>query len=109
MDNAKSSTFTIEVPELCVVALIGGTSSGKSSFAAKHFLPTEVLSSDFFRGMITDDENDQSISADAFELLYYAANKRLNHKKHLALYYIIAVAYAFAALESYNAAALFFQ
>lgn len=81
MDNAKSSTFTIEVPELCVVALIGGTSSGKSSFAAKHFLPTEVLSSDFFRGMITDDENDQSISADAFELLYYAANKRLNHKK----------------------------
>ncbi len=81
MDNAKSSTFTIEVPELCVVALIGGTSSGKSSFAARHFLPTEVLSSDFFRGMITDDENDQSISADAFDLLYCAANKRLNHKK----------------------------
>lgn len=79
MDN--STPFTIEIPELCVVALIGGTSSGKSSFAARHFLPTEVLSSDFFRGMITDDENDQSISSDAFDLLYYAANKRLNHKK----------------------------
>ncbi len=73
--------FTIEIPELCVVALIGGTSSGKSSFAATHFLPTEVMSSDSFRGMITDDENDQSVSADAFDLLYYAANKRLSHKK----------------------------
>lgn len=61
--------------------MVGGTSSGKSSFAAKHFKLTEILSSDFFRAMITDDENDQSISADAFDLLYYAANKRLNHMK----------------------------
>lgn len=81
MDSITHPPFTIEIPELCVVALIGGTSSGKSSFAARHFQPTEVLSSDFFRGMITDDENDQSISAEAFDLLYYAANKRLNHKK----------------------------
>ena len=63
------------------MALVGATSSGKSSFAARHFKPTEVLSSDFFRAMITDNENDQSISADAFDLLYYAANKRLNHMK----------------------------
>ena len=73
--------FKIEIPELCVVALIGATSSGKSEFARKHFLPTEVLSSDFFRGMITDNENDQQISAEAFDLLYYTANKRLDHKK----------------------------
>ena len=53
--------FRIEIPEVCLVALIGGSSSGKSTFAAKHFKPTEILSSDFFRGMVCDDENDQNI------------------------------------------------
>lgn len=73
--------FTIEIPELCIVALVGATSSGKSSFAKKHFKPTEVLSSDYFRAMVCDDENDQSVSGDAFDMLYYAANKRLNNMK----------------------------
>ena len=67
----------IEIPEFALVAMIGATSSGKSTFALKHFLPTEVLSSDFFRGMVSDDENDQTVSRDAFDLLFYAANKRL--------------------------------
>ena len=61
--------------------MVGATSSGKSSFAKKYFKPTEVLSSDFFRGMVSDDENDQSVSGDAFDLLYYAANKRLSNMK----------------------------
>ncbi len=73
--------FTIEIPEFCLVALVGASSSGKSSFANRHFQPTEVLSSDFFRGMVCDDENSQSVSGDAFDLLYYAANKRLNNMK----------------------------
>lgn len=73
--------YKIELPEFCLIAMIGGTSSGKTSFANRHFLPTEVLSSDFFRGMVCDDSNDQNISEDAFDLLYYAANKRLNHRK----------------------------
>lgn len=73
--------YCIEIPELCLVAMIGGTSSGKTSFALRHFKPTEVLSSDFFRGMVCDDENSQSVSGDAFDLLYYAANKRLNNGK----------------------------
>ena len=73
--------YRIEIPEFCLVALIGGTSSGKSSFAAKHFKSTEVLSSDYFRGMVSDNESDQSASGDAFDLLFYAANKRLNNMK----------------------------
>ncbi|MGN1416917.1 MAG: polynucleotide kinase-phosphatase [Oscillospiraceae bacterium] len=73
--------YRIEIPEFCLVALIGATSSGKTSFALKHFKPTEVLSSDFFRGMVCDDENSQSVSGDAFDLLFYAANKRLNNMK----------------------------
>ena len=68
----------IEIPEFALVAMVGATSSGKSTFAKKHFLPTEILSSDFFRGMISDDENNQKVSKDAFDLLYYAANKRLS-------------------------------
>ena len=67
----------IELPELCLVALVGTTGSGKSSFAAKHFAPTEVLSSDFCRGLVADDENDQSATEAAFEVLHFVAGKRL--------------------------------
>ncbi|MBR6873911.1 MAG: AAA family ATPase [Ruminococcus sp.] len=73
--------FMIEIPELCLVALIGASSSGKSTFAHKYFKPTEVLSSDFFRGMISDDENDQTVTREAFELLWSAADKRLANRK----------------------------
>ena len=48
----------IEIPELCLVVLVGVTGSGKTSFAAKHFKPTEVLSSDFFRALVRDDATD---------------------------------------------------
>ncbi len=67
----------LEVPELAVVALIGVSGSGKSTFARQHFLPSEILSSDFFRGLVSDDENDQSATPDAFDALYYLLEKRL--------------------------------
>src|SRR5260370_7970247 len=67
----------ITVPELCLVVLIGPSRSGKSSFAREHFKSTEVLSSDFYRGLVSDDENDQSATKDAFEALHYIAAKRL--------------------------------
>ena len=73
--------YKIEIPEFCLVVMIGGSSSGKTTFAHRHFKETEVLSSDAFRAMISDDENDQSISAEAFELLYHAADKRLSNMK----------------------------
>ena len=73
--------YKIEIPEFCLVALVGATSSGKSTFAHKYFKPTEILSSDFFRGMVSDNENDQTVSGEAFDLLYYAANKRLDNMK----------------------------
>ena len=67
----------IKIPELAVVALIGVSGSGKSTLAKRLFKPTEVLSSDYFRAMISDDENNQKISAQAFDALYYIAGKRL--------------------------------
>lgn len=68
----------ITVPELSLVLLIGPSGSGKSTFAANHFLPTEVLSSDFCRGLVSDDENDQAATNDAFEVLHFIAAKRLS-------------------------------
>ncbi|GAA2586830.1 hypothetical protein GCM10010399_16010 [Dactylosporangium fulvum] len=67
----------MKIPELCLVALVGVSGSGKSTFARKHFLPTQVLSSDAFRALVADDENDQSASADAFAALHFVAGKRL--------------------------------
>jgi len=67
----------LTIPELAVVALVGPSGSGKSSFARKHFRPTEVLSSDFCRGLVSDDENSQSATNDAFEVLHFIAAKRL--------------------------------
>ncbi|TDC33093.1 polynucleotide kinase-phosphatase [Micromonospora sp. 15K316] len=69
---------TLDLPELALVALVGVSGSGKSTFARRHFLPTQVLSSDAFRAMVADDENDQSASADAFDALHYVAGKRLH-------------------------------
>src|ERR1700730_5475558 len=68
---------TIEIPELALVALVGASGSGKSTLARRHFLPTEILSSDFFRGLVSDDENDQAATHDAFDALYYMLEKRL--------------------------------
>ncbi|MFD8980722.1 polynucleotide kinase-phosphatase [Streptomyces sp. NPDC059564] len=67
----------LPVTDLSLVVLIGATGSGKSTFARKHFKPTEVLSSDYCRGLVADDENDQSASKDAFEVLHHIAGKRL--------------------------------
>ncbi|MET7640983.1 polynucleotide kinase-phosphatase [Streptomyces sp. NPDC005438] len=67
----------LEIPDLCLVVLVGTTGAGKSTFARRHFRPTEVLSSDTCRGLVADDENDQSASGDAFDVLHHIARKRL--------------------------------
>src|SRR5579871_4943676 len=67
----------ISIPNLSLVVLIGPSGSGKSTFARKHFLPTEVLSSDACRAAVSDDENNQVVTNDAFEVLHFIAAKRL--------------------------------
>jgi len=65
------------VPELSLVVLVGVSGSGKSTFARQHFKPTEVISSDFCRGLVADDENDQTATPAAFEVLNFIVGKRL--------------------------------
>ena len=67
----------ISVPAMSLVVLVGVSGSGKSSFAAQHFASTQVLSSDFCRGLVSDDETDQAATADAFDVLHYIARTRL--------------------------------
>ncbi len=67
----------IRLPLGALVVLVGPAGSGKSTWAARHFLPTQILSSDACRGMIADDESDQTVSRDAFRLLYFILNERL--------------------------------
>jgi protein phosphatase len=69
--------MTLTLPELSLVVLVGVSGSGKSTFARRHFKPTEVLSSDACRGLVSDDENSQAATGDAFDVLHFIARKRL--------------------------------
>src|SRR5262245_43847632 len=71
----------ITIPETCLVVLVGASGSGKSSFARKHFAPTEVISSDVCRGLVADDENALDATNDAFEVVHFLARKRLARQK----------------------------
>ncbi|MBS4103986.1 polynucleotide kinase-phosphatase [Tsukamurella paurometabola] len=67
----------ITVPMRGLILLAGASGSGKSTFARKHFRPTEVVSSDVCRGLVADDENDQAATSDAFDLLHHLVGIRL--------------------------------
>ena len=83
LQGSKSSDVSLILTDYVDIAagaayvLTGANGSGKSTFARRHFLPTEVLSSDFFRALVADDETDQSATGDAFEALHFVARKRL--------------------------------
>lgn len=74
MDAAET---VLTIPDFCLVLLVGASGAGKSTFAARHFRPTEIVSSDTCRGLVSDDESDQSASAAAFELVHLITEKRL--------------------------------
>ncbi|MEM9917306.1 MAG: polynucleotide kinase-phosphatase [Bacteroidota bacterium] len=69
----------INIPELSLVVLVGTSSSGKSTFAHKHFKATEIISSDYCRALVSDDENSLHANKDTFELLHYILRKRLKN------------------------------
>ncbi|WP_406169998.1 polynucleotide kinase-phosphatase [Streptomyces canus] len=77
MTEIQRTGRTLPVTDLSLVVLVGASGSGKSTFARRHFKPTEVISSDFCRALVSDDENDQGATKDAFDVLHYIAGKRL--------------------------------
>ncbi len=81
MNRTQAETTALTIPEFALVVLVGPSGSGKSTFARRHFARTEVVSSDFCRGLIADDENDQGITREAFELLHVIAAKRLAFRR----------------------------
>lgn len=72
-----SSTSTLRLPADALVILVGIAGSGKSTFASRHFRPTQVVSSDALRGMIADDPTAQGATDDAFDLLHRLLEMRL--------------------------------
>jgi protein phosphatase len=74
---SRGAPTQIDIPDPSLVVLVGASGSGKSSFARRHFAPTEVISSDFCRGLVADDENNQAATRDAFAVLNFIAAKRL--------------------------------
>ncbi len=81
MTDERKPKNTITVPKLSLVVMVGISGCGKSTWASERFLPTEVISSDECRGLVSDDQNDQSATNDAFEVLHFVAGKRLARGK----------------------------
>jgi polynucleotide kinase-phosphatase len=77
VSHDATESVTVTVPSMGLVVLVGVSGSGKSTFAREHFKPTEVISSDFCRALVSDDENDQSATPDAFDVLHYIVGTRL--------------------------------
>jgi protein phosphatase len=65
------------LPRRTLLVLCGSTGSGKSTFAARRFSATTIVSSDHCRSLICDDENEQAYNKDAFDLFYYILRKRM--------------------------------
>jgi protein phosphatase len=71
----------LTVPKRSAIVLVGASGSGKTTFARRHFLRTQIISSDECRALLTDDENHQECSGDAFNLVYWLAETRMKRDK----------------------------
>ena len=75
--GGRSVSGTIALQPDALIVLVGIAASGKSTFASRHFVPSQVLSSDRLRELITDDPSAQGATDDAFDLLHRILDMRL--------------------------------
>jgi len=69
--------MAVALPDPALVVLVGPSGSGKSAWAAEHYRPDEVVSSDRLRAVVGSGEHDLDASADAFALLDQIVAARL--------------------------------
>jgi len=81
MDPSMDPATVIRLPDPCLVVLVGAAGAGKSTFAAAHFAPGEVLSSDAYRGRIAGDPTDQRVTGAAFAALHRELRRRLADRR----------------------------
>jgi alkanesulfonate monooxygenase SsuD/methylene tetrahydromethanopterin reductase-like flavin-dependent oxidoreductase (luciferase family)/predicted kinase len=67
----------VTLPDPALVVLVGPSGSGKSAWAAEHYGPGEVVSSDRLRAVVGSGEQDLEASDDAFALLDQIVAARL--------------------------------
>ncbi len=71
------SQMIIKLPRRTLLVLCGPAGSGKSTFAARRFTETMIVSSDRCRALVCDDITNQQVNRDAFDLFYYIIRKRM--------------------------------
>lgn len=76
-DNDNVERRLIRLVRPSIVVLCGPAACGKSTFAEKHFRPTQVISSDWARAWVCDDDRDQRFNSQAFALVHFLVNQRL--------------------------------
>ena len=70
----------LRLPTRCLVVLIGPSSAGKSTWAARTFRPEQVVASDDLRAMVGESRHDQRAGTDAFDLLDRILAARLKRR-----------------------------
>ena len=80
-DGPPDELRRLVVPTPALILLVGASGSGKTTFAARHFRPTEVLSTDVLRALVGDHEGNQAASRDAFDVLRFVAARRLRARR----------------------------
>jgi predicted kinase len=75
--NANAGGKSLRLLRPSVVVLCGPAACGKSTFAERHFRPTQVISSDWARGRVADDDRDQRYNTQAFALVHFLVEQRL--------------------------------
>jgi predicted kinase len=76
--DTQASPRILRLIRPSVVVLCGPAACGKSTFAAKHFRPTQIISSDQARALVCDDERDQRFQTQAFALVHFLVEQRLS-------------------------------